>query len=404
MNKYLLLVTIAFIASLSACKKEVTGNKSIIDTIKINDTIKVNVNELDRPINLKASKGLYGNRIIVTWTPIPKAKNYRLFKFDDTKQDYQLLKESADTSYTDLATVTPLTKVFYKVMVYNSNIEYSKFSDIDYGYTTGQAYSRNLFFGSPGSGQGQFVYPNYVEVDKDDNIYVADLENGKVQKFDKTGKFLELFFAGIRSARGLAFLKNGNAVVTQLTLSDNYVKIIDKQKNVVASWGSFGTGNGKFQNIEGITVDDDQNIYIVDGINNVVQKFDQTGKFLLKFTATIQAPNQAHGPYPFGICYYNNKIFVTSPYNSIIRIYDKNGKFLNSLDAGTTTEGIKARNNYLYIACAGFILKTDEKGEIREKIGVGQFSSLISGLTVNSEDEIIVTEVYEQKIISYKHL
>lgn len=45
-------------------------------------------------------------------------------------------------------------------------------------------------WGTPGSGPGQFRLPHGITIDHDNIIYVADRENGRVQKFDLDGKFL----------------------------------------------------------------------------------------------------------------------------------------------------------------------------------------------------------------------
>jgi len=395
MNKTLssfLAVTLIILFS-AACKKT---SESPQEPIK-------EVIELDRPINLTATKGSFGTRIILTWTPIPKAKTYQLFKFDDLAQEYLLLKETIDTSFTDLTIPVPLKKVFYKVKVQNNDSEYSKFSDIQYGYTSGRNYSKFFHFGTEGSGNGQFSFARHVEVDNLENIYVSDEGNNRVQKFDKSGKFLEVFFQG-SGARAIAFLNNGNTVVTR-TQSSSYVKIIDKQKNVLKEWGTYGTGDSQFLNIEQITVDDEQNIYVVDGSNNFVKKFDQNGNFLLKFAAATRTSEQLDNPYPFGVCFFKNKIFVTSPRNSLVRIFDKNGKYLKSWDAGTPSNAIKVKGEYLYLACAGFIMKTDEEGGIREEIGRAELSnSSVSGLAVNDSGEIIVADIYARRIIVFKHL
>lgn len=48
-------------------------------------------------------------------------------------------------------------------------------------------------FGTVGSEPGQFNQPIDVEVDEDDNIYVMDSINSRVQVFDKDGEFLTEF-------------------------------------------------------------------------------------------------------------------------------------------------------------------------------------------------------------------
>jgi DNA-binding beta-propeller fold protein YncE len=45
-------------------------------------------------------------------------------------------------------------------------------------------------WGSAGTGPGQFRLPHSVQVDETGTIYVADRENGRIQRFDRTGTFL----------------------------------------------------------------------------------------------------------------------------------------------------------------------------------------------------------------------
>ena len=79
-----------------------------------------------------------------------------------------------------------------------------------------------------------------VAADSKGNIYVTDIGNYRVQKFDGSGQFL-------------------------------------------AKWGSEGTGAGQFKEPAGIAVDKQDNVYVADVCNNVVQKFDDSGKFLLSW-------------------------------------------------------------------------------------------------------------------------
>jgi DNA-binding beta-propeller fold protein YncE len=45
-------------------------------------------------------------------------------------------------------------------------------------------------WGSAGTGPGQFRLPHSIQVDAAGLVYVADRENGRIQRFDRTGKFL----------------------------------------------------------------------------------------------------------------------------------------------------------------------------------------------------------------------
>ncbi len=45
-------------------------------------------------------------------------------------------------------------------------------------------------WGKPGTGPGEFHLPHSIQIDEDGVIYVADRENGRIEKFDLDGKFL----------------------------------------------------------------------------------------------------------------------------------------------------------------------------------------------------------------------
>lgn len=45
-------------------------------------------------------------------------------------------------------------------------------------------------WGEPGAGPGQFRLPHSIQVDENGIVYVADRENGRIERFDMQGKFL----------------------------------------------------------------------------------------------------------------------------------------------------------------------------------------------------------------------
>jgi hypothetical protein len=45
-------------------------------------------------------------------------------------------------------------------------------------------------WGEPGTGPGQFRLPHSIQIDENNVIYVADRENGRIERFDATGKYL----------------------------------------------------------------------------------------------------------------------------------------------------------------------------------------------------------------------
>jgi len=379
-----LLITSCF---LSSCEKD---GSTLTDTVRITDTA-----GLDRPINVKATKGIYGTKITISWTPMPLAQKYQLYKFDDVTQKYFLLKELTDTTYDDTAIGKALTKNFYRVRTYNTSTTFSRYSDADYGYTSGLNYYRALSFGSEGNGLGQFSFAYHVETDKVGNIYVSDEGSNRVQKFGSNGSYIELFYAG-SGARGIGFFDNGNYVATR-TQSSSYIQLFNSNKQLLREWGVYGTGDNGFGNVEELTIDDDQNIWIVDSLNDRIKKYNSSGQLLLVFGT--EGKNNGQFYTPIGICYFKGNIYVTDA--GRVQVFDKNGKYLRTWKSSDNYMAIKAKGDYLYIAAIKYIIKTDANGDVQEKIGAGQLD-YARGVAVGPNDEVIACDIYVRKIVVYK--
>ena len=80
---------------------------------------------------------------------------------------------------------------------------------------------------------GRFNGPRGITTDSSGNVYVADVGNDRIQKFDSDGNF-------------------------------------------ITKWGSEGTGDGQFDAPRGITTDSSGNVYVADGFNDRIQVFSQS--------------------------------------------------------------------------------------------------------------------------------
>lgn len=99
-------------------------------------------------------------------------------------------------------------------------------------------------WGETGTAPGQFESPIGIAADASGNVYVVDHDNDRVEKFHVT--------------------QSGGSWSTQL----------------VTTWGSPGGAPGQFDHPYGITLGPDGNLWVADGGNHRVQKFDVNGKFL----------------------------------------------------------------------------------------------------------------------------
>ena len=115
-------------------------------------------------------------------------------------------------------------------------------------------------WGSLGSGDGQFTDPRSVAVDASGNVFVAEFSGNRVQKFTNTGTFLLSFGWGVA---------DGMAAFETCTTG--------------CQAGISGSGDGQFNLPFGIAVDGSRSVFVDDFGNDRIQKFTNTGTFVTKW-------------------------------------------------------------------------------------------------------------------------
>jgi DNA-binding beta-propeller fold protein YncE len=125
-------------------------------------------------------------------------------------------------------------------------------------------------WGSRGDGPGEFLVAHSMVIDADDNIYVADRENQRIQIFDTTGNYLnEWNFA----AMACAIFLHDDGFMYMTTGFDGELAKLDMEGNVLGSIGKPGSEVGQFGEGHFLTVDSTGNIYVADVVNRRVQKY-----------------------------------------------------------------------------------------------------------------------------------
>ncbi|MBT3760995.1 MAG: 6-bladed beta-propeller, partial [Candidatus Nitrosopelagicus sp.] len=176
---------------------------------------------------------------------------------------------------------------------------------------------------------GFFLSPQHLAFDSENNVYVTDLGNSRVQKFDSTGNFLTEW--GTRGTNSGEF---GHP--TGIAVSDEFVFVIDnKNHNVqkftsdgefISKWGGFGKDVGFFKSPRGITISDDNFIYIVDSANARIQKFTSDGEYISNFGQSGKFGGNFVTPVDIAI--NSDKIYVTDPNQNKIIVFDMEGNFV----------------------------------------------------------------------------
>ena len=115
-------------------------------------------------------------------------------------------------------------------------------------------------------------------MDADDQIYVCDTFNYRIQKFDSKGHFLKLWEHSFYGPKGI--MGDGHNSLYVVDTGNHKVQVFDKDGNFIKEWGGFGPEDGKFKEPIGGVVDPQGFIYVADTDNLRVQKFDPNGKFV----------------------------------------------------------------------------------------------------------------------------
>ena len=142
-------------------------------------------------------------------------------------------------------------------------------------------------WGEAGSGPGQLRGPAGLAFDGDDNLFVVDKGNNRVQKYTKDGKFL-------------------------------------------LGWGCGGDGPGDFNEPWGITVDRDGDVYVADWGNSRVQKFSADGDYVMSFGSNGGDGGDLDHPASVAVD-GDGDVYVTDWGNRRVQIYEPDGDIITAL-------------------------------------------------------------------------
>ena len=188
--------------------------------------------------------------------------------------------------------------------------------------------------GRAGTGDGQFVWPTSLDLDREENIYVSDENLNRITVMDKDGQFLTKWGAPgsgdgeLNRPSGIAFDSADNLYVVDSL--NNRVQQFTKDGQFLGGWGSAGSGPGQFNQPWGICLDQQGNVYVADWKNDRVQKFSAEGEFLGQFGET---PGGVGGlRRPTGVAVDSDgDVYVADWGNHEVKIYEPDGKFIASL-------------------------------------------------------------------------
>lgn len=140
-------------------------------------------------------------------------------------------------------------------------------------------------------GDGLFVRPHAIRVDREGNVWTVDNDAHQVLKMDPLGRVRMVVGRfqqpgetdeNFNRPTDVAFAPNGDFYVSDGYVNSRVVKFSSEGRYLTA-WGSRGDGEGEFNLPHAIAVDASGRVYVGDPENYRVQVFDSEGNFLTQW-------------------------------------------------------------------------------------------------------------------------
>ena len=192
-----------------------------------------------------------------------------------------------------------------------------------------QKFDHNGDFVGTIGGAGEFNEPRGVAVDGAGSLYVVDTWNARVQKFDSAGRPI----ASLTTSRGLFGPKGVAVDGDRLLVTDTgngAVEIFDLGGRHLATWGAAGDGPGQFREPVGIAADGRGHVFVADTANGRIQKLDRDGRPIEAWPVEGWRNRHLHEAYL--ACDGHGSVLVAVPEGGMVVKYSADGRLLATFD------------------------------------------------------------------------
>ncbi len=194
--------------------------------------------------------------------------------------------------------------------------------------------------GSPGTGLGQFNKPRSIAVDRQDNIYVADM-TGRIQKFSPDGKFLahwQMPETDLGRPKGMCRDTDGNVVI----IEPHYQRVnhFSPDGKLIRQWGQHGTNRGQLVLPRAIVINSKGDAYVSEYTTvDRVQHFSKNGEqWIGTFGHTGTHPGEFNRAEGLGLD-LAGRVYVADSCNHRIQVFSEDGKFVKTYGRAGARQG-----------------------------------------------------------------
>jgi len=246
--------------------------------------------------------------------------------FDNAVRHGEFIKRPNEQVYANY-----FPKVFEdKENRYNSLTIYKVPEKTPAQFSSLQKFAANMFEGGKGTGQGQFDSPHGIAADNNENILVADTNNGRIEKFSPSGVFVTSIgmkgtgYGQLGEPNGIAIDRAGNIYVAEA--SNHRMQKLTADGTFIAEWKGPEPG---FYGPRRVAIGPDNSIYVVDQGRARIVKFSPDGQVLANWGRKGNGDAEFDDPTSVAVDPTTSKVYVADPRNKRIQLFDSNGKFVS---------------------------------------------------------------------------
>ena len=280
------------------------------------------------------------------------------------------------------------------------------------GIQTGSSFAElTLEFGGKGTGAGLFDDPRYIAVDPDGNIFVADYDTGRVQKFDPSGKFDMLINVEPDS--------NGNNIINGMATDYAGSLYVSRGGDILiySTEGGRATGGipGEFPDtyFEAIAVDASNTLYVLHSSagEDDLLKLSPDGEVLERWVGIVSGVNKDDAAINLSLAVDGaGHPYIASGLGNQVYIYDAEGKFVDRFgEEGTGPGQLTSPNaiavdgqNRVYVSTFGRVDVFDRNGKYIDKLPFDYTKGVAFGISVDLKGDVYVV-TNAGKVLKFKH-
>jgi RHS repeat-associated protein len=145
--------------------------------------------------------------------------------------------------------------------------------------------------GAGGSAEGEMAEPIGIATTGGQNMFVVERKDNRVEKFSSQAELLAKFGSTgtgngqLKEPTAIAYTAAGNGHLWVADTGNNRIEEFTTSYAFTMVTGKEGTGNGEFKAPDAIEANAEGNVWVGDQNNNRIQEFNSSGKYLAKFGA-----------------------------------------------------------------------------------------------------------------------